>query len=197
MMAEPFSYRFYRALTDSARPLAHLMLLERSRRNKEDRTRLGERRGEATRSRPAGPLVWVHGASVGESLSLLPIIEALAAEDYSVVVTSGTVTSAQVLARRLPEGSTHQYMPLDVSRYVDRFLDHWRPDLVIFAESEIWPNMLCQAHQRGIPLALVNARMSARSFRRWSKMRSLANYLFTRFDLCLAQSQADAERLVR
>jgi 3-deoxy-D-manno-octulosonic-acid transferase len=197
MTIEPFSYRFYRALTDGARPLAHMMLLERSRRNKEDRTRLGERRGEATRSRPAGPLVWVHGASVGESLSLLPIIEALAADDYSVVVTSGTVTSAQVLARRLPEGSTHQYMPLDVSRYVDRFLDHWRPDLAIFAESEIWPNMLCQAHQRGIPLVLVNARMSARSFRRWSQMRSLANYLFTRFDLCLAQSQADAERLVR
>ena len=197
MTIEPFSYRVYRALTNAARPLAHLMLLERARRNKEDRTRLGERRGEATRSRPAGPLVWVHGASVGESLSLLPIIEALASEDYSVVVTSGTVTSAQVLARRLPEGSTHQYMPLDVSRYVDRFLDHWRPDLAIFAESEIWPNMLCQAQQRGIPLVLVNARMSARSFRRWSQMHSLAHYLFTRFDLCLAQSQADAERLVR
>ena len=197
MNAEPFSYRVYRALTDGARPIAHMMLLERSRRNKEDRTRLGERRGEATRSRPSGPLVWVHGASVGESLSLLPIIEALTAQDYSVVVTSGTVTSAQVLARRLPEGSTHQYMPLDVSSYVDRFLDHWRPDLAIFAESEIWPNMICQAHRRNIPLVLVNARMSPRSFRRWNKMRSLAHYLFTRFDLCLAQSQGDAERLVR
>lgn len=197
MKSEPFSYRLYRALTDGARPIAHMMLLERSRRNKEDRTRLGERRGEATRSRPAGPLVWVHGASVGESLSLLPIIEALASNDYSVVVTSGTVTSAQVLARRLPEGSTHQYMPLDVPSYVNRFLDHWRPDLAIFAESEIWPNMICQAHRRNIPLVLVNARMSARSFRRWNQMRSLALYLFTRFDLCLAQSQGDAERLVR
>ncbi len=197
MMREPLSYRLYRRLTDGIRPFAHALLFERSRRHKEDRTRLGERRGEATRSRPAGPLVWVHGASVGESLSLLPIVEVLAAQGYSVIVTSGTVTSAQVLARRLPEGSTHQYMPLDVPHYVTRFLDHWRPDLAIFAESEIWPNMICESFRRDIPLVLVNGRMSDRSFRRWNKMRSFARYLFAQFDLCLAQTQADAERLVR
>jgi 3-deoxy-D-manno-octulosonic-acid transferase len=141
--------------------------------------------------------VWVHGASVGECLSLLPLIDEMASADVSVVVTSGTVTSADVLARRLPEGTTHQYLPLDVTSYARRFLDHWRPDLVIFAESEIWPNILRETHQRNIPMVLANARLSDRSFRRWQKMPSVASFLFSQFDLCLAQTQLDAERLVR
>jgi len=197
MRQHPSGLGFYKLLTDAARPFLQLMLLERSGRKKEDRARLGERRGEPSRSRPSGPVVWVHGASVGECLSLLPLIDEVASADISVVVTSGTVTSADVLARRLPEGTTHQYIPLDVTSYARRFLDHWRPDLVIFAESEIWPNILKETHQRKIPMVLANARLSDRSFRRWQKMPSIAGFLFSQFDLCLAQTQLDAERLVR
>ena len=197
MNKAPIAFRFYRFVADAARSLIPLFLLERTRRNKEDRTRLGERRGEPSRSRPGGPVVWVHGASVGECLSLLPLIEEMASREVSVIVTSGTVTSANVLARRLPEGATHQYLPLDVALYARRFLDHWRPELAIFAESEIWPNILNEVGKRNIPMVLANARISDRSFRRWRHFPLLSRFLFQRFDLCLAQTQQDAERLVR
>ncbi len=197
MSRTPLAFRAYRLAAEAARPFIPLFLLERTRRNKEDRTRLGERRGEPSRSRPGGPVVWVHGASVGECLSLLPLIEEMASRDISVIVTSGTVTSANVLARRLPEGATHQYIPLDVPLYARRFLDHWRPELVIFAESEIWPNLVHEVGKRSIPMVLVNARISPRSFRRWRNLPVLSHFLFDHFDLCLAQTQQDAERLVR
>jgi 3-deoxy-D-manno-octulosonic-acid transferase len=197
MNKAPIAFRFYRFVADAARPLIPLFLLERTRRNKEDRTRLGERRGEPSRSRPGGPVVWVHGASVGECLSLLPLIEEMASREISVIVTSGTVTSANVLARRLPEGATHQYLPLDVALYARRFLDHWQPELAIFAESEIWPNILNEVGKRNIPMVLANARISDRSFRRWRHFPDLSRFLFERFDLCLAQTHQDAERLVR
>lgn len=197
MKGTPVAFRLYRFLAKAARPLIPFLLLERSRRNKEDRTRLGERRGEPSRSRPAGPVVWVHGASVGECLSLLPLVDEVASRDVSVVVTSGTVTSANVLAYRLPEGATHQYIPLDVPQYAQRFLDHWRPELIIFAESELWPNILHEAVKRKIPMVLANARLSDRSFRRWRNLPEAAKFLFSRFDLCLAQTQQDAERLVK
>ncbi len=197
MSKMPYGIRLYKAATDAARPFVPFVLMERTRRNKEDRTRLGERRGEASRVRPAGPLIWVHGASVGECLSLLPLIDELVQHEVSVLVTSGTVTSANVLARRLPEGATHQYIPLDVSTYARRFMDHWRPDLIIFAESEIWPNLICEASERSVPIVQVNARLSDRSFRRWRGLPQLAKFLFSRFDLCLAQTQQDAERLVK
>ena len=197
MSRMPYGIKLYKAVTDLARPLVPFVLMDRTRRNKEDRNRLGERKGEASRVRPSGPLIWVHGASVGECLSLLPLIEELVRRDVSVLVTSGTVTSANVLARRLPEGATHQYIPLDLSLYARRFMDHWRPDLIIFAESEIWPNLLTEAAERSIPIVQVNARLSDRSFRRWRGLPSLAKFLFSRFDLCLAQTQQDAERLVK
>jgi len=197
MTRAPFGFRFYRFLTNLVHPVLPLVLIHRAGQLKEDRTRLGERRGEPTRSRPAGPLIWVHGASVGETLSLLPLIEELTHRDIPVLATSGTVTSSQVLARRLPDGATHQFMPMDSVPYVRRFLDHWRPDLAIFVESEIWPNMLNEARRRSIPMVLANARLSDRSFSRWKHVPDLARFLYSRFDLCLAQTQQDAERLVR
>lgn len=197
MKGAPIVFRLYRLVAEAVRPFVPFFLLERTRRNKEDRTRLGERRGEPSRSRPAGPVVWVHGASVGECLSLLPLVDEIASRDISVVVTSGTVTSANILAHRLPEGATHQYVPLDVPQYAQQFLDHWRPELIIFAESELWPNILHEAVRRKIPMVLANARLSDRSFRRWKNLPVAAKFLFSRFDLCLAQSQQDAERLVR
>jgi 3-deoxy-D-manno-octulosonic-acid transferase len=172
-------------------------LLHRQRNGKEHPERHPERRGIASVARPEGPLVWLHGASVGETISILTLVDALLKRGFRLLVTSGTVTSAEVLAKRLPAEAIHQFMPLDVPRYMRRFLDHWRPNLALIAESEIWPTMMIEAHRRGLPLVLVNARMSERSFRRWQKAGETARALLSSFDLCLAQSLPDAERLAR
>ena len=185
----------YRAATTLLSPLAPFLLRRRAERAKEDPERLGERYGRPGRERPAGEIVWAHGASIGETQALLPLVEALVRAGVPVVVTSGTRTSAEILERRLPPGALHQYVPLDVPRYVRRFLDHWRPRLVLFAESEIWPTILVELERRAIPLALVNGRMSDRSYRGWMRAPRTAEALFSRFALCLAQSEGDAERL--
>jgi 3-deoxy-D-manno-octulosonic-acid transferase len=178
-------------------PAASGLLLWRRGKGKEDPTRLGERRGHAGRTRPEGPLVWLHGASVGETLSILPLVERLTRRGITVLVTSGTRTSAQLVARRLPPGAIHQFMPLDVPLYIRRFLDHWRPDLALFAESELWPNFVHALDRRGVPLVLINARLSERSFRRWMRVPQAAEAMLSRFAFCLAQSPGDAERLQR
>jgi 3-deoxy-D-manno-octulosonic-acid transferase len=173
------------------------MLRDRVRRGKEDPARLGERMGRASLTRPEGPLVWIHGASVGESLSALPIIERLQAQrpGLSVLVTSGTKTSAQILARRLPPGAFHQYLPIDHPRAIKRFLDHWRPQAGLIMESELWPNLLMMSAERGVSLALLNARMSERSFNRWLRAKRVARALLSAFDICLAQDTSIAGRL--
>lgn len=196
-MSTPLSLRAYMAGTRLLGPFTRLLLQARARRGKEERTRVGERRGEPSLARPRGRVAWLHGASVGETLSLLPVVERLTQRGLAVLVTSGTVTSARLLERRLPAGAFHQFAPLDVPAYVRRFLDHWQPDLVLIAESEIWPNMLVDVDRRGIPLVLVNARMSERSFRRWQRMGGMIEAVLGRFDLCLAQSPGDADRLAR
>ena len=129
--------------------------------------RLPERRGDSVMARPPGPLVWLHGASVGELMSVLPLIERLRARGVNVLVTSGTVTSGGLAEQRLPRGVIHQFVPLDVPRFVRRFLDHWQPDLALFVESDLWPNIMIETSQRGVPMILVNGRLSERSFRRW------------------------------
>lgn len=187
----------YRIAAGVLEPAAAMLLAWRRRKGKEDRTRLGERRGSPSRPRPEGHLVWVHGASLGETISILPLVERLTRQGVSVLVTSGTRTSADLIARRLPPGAQHQFMPLDVPRYVRRFLDHWRPGLALFAESEIWPNVVMELERRRVPLLLVNGRMSERSFRRWSRLEGTARALLSRFSLCIAQSPADGERLKR
>ena len=176
--------------------VAPLFLSLRARRGKEDVSRQPERFGIAGVPRPAGQLVWIHAASVGETISVLPVIDALRAArpSLSVVLTTGTVTSAHVAAQRLPAGCVHQFVPLDVPDFVGRFLDHWQPDLGVFVESEIWPNLILQASLRGIPLALVNGRMSKTSFRRWRGQTSVARPLFSRFAGVFAQSREFAER---
>jgi 3-deoxy-D-manno-octulosonic-acid transferase len=176
-------------------PAAAGLLAWRRRAGKEDGARLPERRGIAGRARPDGPLAWVHGASIGETLAALPVAERLTQAGLSVLVTSGTRAAAEVVTRRLPPGAFHQYVPLDLPRAVGRFLDHWRPDLALLVESEIWPNIILGLERRGIPLVLVNGRLSERSFRRWRRMPEVAGALFRRFALCLAQTPADAERL--
>lgn len=196
-MSMPLLFRVYRRATALLEPAVLGLLYWRQRKGREDRTRLAERQGYPSRQRPRGHLVWVHGASIGETLSLLPIIERLTQRGLAVLVTSGTVTSASLIARRLPPGAAHQFVPLDVPRYIRRFLDHWRPDIALVAESEIWPNTVMALDERQIPLVLVNGRMSDRSFQRWQKFPRAIGPLLERFALCLAQTQEDAERLAR
>ncbi|MDB5543162.1 MAG: 3-deoxy-D-manno-octulosonic acid transferase [Hyphomicrobiales bacterium] len=188
--------RTYRSATALLAPLGPAFLNWRKRRGKEDARRLRERLGVPGAARPHGPLAWLHGASVGEGLALLPIVEQLRARGFHVLITTGTVSSAQVLAGRLPGGAIHQYIPLDAPRYMRRFLDHWKPDLVMLAESELWPNLIVEVKSRATPLVLVNARLSERSFQRWRKFPGFISSLLGGIDLCLAQTRDDAARLM-
>lgn len=195
-MAErlPFTLHAYRLLTRAATPLAPLLLSYRLRRGKELRLRLAERWAETTVSRPASPLIWVHGASVGEIIAAVGLIERLNVQGFRILVTSGTVTSAELAAQRMPPAMIHQFVPLDAPRFVGRFLNHWRPDLALFMESDLWPNMILAADARRIPMILVNGRLSEQSFRRWQRVPRTIAALLQRFQLCLAQSQDDARR---
>ncbi|WP_332686030.1 3-deoxy-D-manno-octulosonic acid transferase [Bosea sp. (in: a-proteobacteria)] len=197
MIGRSLIVRAYRTLSALLEPAAAGLLLWRRRRGKEDPARIAERRGYPSVDRPDKTLVWLHGASVGETVTLLPLVERLQRRGLAVLVTSGTVTSARLLEQRLPAGAIHQYLPLDVPRYMRRFLDYWRPDLGLLCESEIWPNLMIEAGKRGVPLVLVNARMSERSFRRWYKFPKTSRYLLSGFERCLAQSQEDGQRLAQ
>jgi 3-deoxy-D-manno-octulosonic-acid transferase len=191
----PLTLRLYQFASSAVTPMAAPRLLARRLdRGKEHPERLAERRGEASEPRPAGPLIWLHGASVGEMLSVVPLIERIRDLGFGALVTSGTVTSAALAEQRLPPGTLHQFIPLDAPRYVRRFLNHWKPDLALFVESDLWPNLILAAAQRRVPMILVNGRLSERSFRRWRMVPSVIGALLSRFDMCLAQSAADAER---
>jgi len=187
--------RAWRLLTWALSPLARLLLRERASRGKEDWARVNERLGLAGLPRPEGRLIWIHGASVGESLSALPLIGKLLEDgSINVLVTSGTVTSAAMMGQRLPQGAVHQFVPLDTPGAVARFLDHWKPDAGLFVESDLWPNLILMAKDRGVKLALVNARISARSAERWAYAKKSVAALLSAFDMVLAQDEEIAAR---
>ncbi len=190
----PKTLRLYRGLLSAAVPLTGAVVRRRLKRGKEDPSRIGERRGIASRQRPAGPLIWVHGASVGEVLAVGGLIEQLRAHGITILLTSGTVTSASVIGKRFAPEIIHQYVPYDAPRYVSRFLDHWQPSLALFVESDLWPNVILSCANRRIPMVLVNGRMSQRSFPRWQQFSAAIAALLERFDLCLVQSGLDADR---
>lgn len=178
----------YRIATMTVGAFAGAYLFERAREGKEDPARVQERFGRYTQTRPAGALVWLHGASVGESGVALQLIEALSARDPSLsfLLSTGTRTSADLVARRAPPRTTHVYAPLDRSDAVCRFLRFWRPDLGVFVESELWPNLILEAQKAGVKLALVNARMSPRTIERWRAWPNAARRLSSAFSLVLA-----------
>lgn len=190
-------YRIYRALSHLAAPFMPLLIALRLRQGKEDRLRSRERFGISALARPEDALLWFHAASVGEALSIVPLLlrlkEKLPAAHF--LVTTVTVTSARLLAERLPAGFTHQYAPLDTPGAVARFFAHWRPDAACFTESELWPNLIFEAKKSGVTLMLVNGRMSARSFKLWNYFSGFAHSLLSAFTLTLAQSEQDAQRL--
>lgn len=193
----PIGLRLYRAASWASAPFARLMLQRRLKEGKEDPARLNERTGEPARERPDGSLTWIHGASVGESLSVLPLVERVKRDhpERKTLVTTGTVTSARLMAERLPEGAIHQFIPVDHPRFVAGFLDHWRPDAAIFVESEFWPNLLIETRKRASFMALVNGRVSPKSYEEWRSKPRTIRYLLSHFDLLLAQDKQNAERL--
>jgi len=190
----PMLLRVYQKLSAAAVPLSPALIKRRLKMGKEDPARVGERRGMTGAVRPAGPLVWVHGASVGEVLAAAALIERLRALNLQVLVTSGTVTSAEIVAKRFAPEVIHQYVPYDSPGYVQRFLGHWRPSLALFVESDLWPNLILGAAARRLPMVLINGRMSQRSFPRWRRIAASIAALLGSFEVCLAQSGLDAER---
>ena len=184
----------YRWIGTAAYPLVWGYLAARAAKGKEDSGRRQERYGHASAPRPHGPLVWFHAASVGETTAIIPLINEVARRGISVVLTTGTKTSARIVADRLGSRVTHQYVPLDFKPAVSRFLDYWEPDLAIIAESEIWPMTMMELGNRHIPQVLVNGRLSDRTFGRWKKRLWLADALFENLALVIAQSEADADR---
>ena len=186
----------YSAITRPLAPVAALYLSHRRRRGKEDPVRYRERLGHASAVRPQGPLIWVHAASVGESTAMLGLLDRLidSRPGLQIVITTGTLASARLIDRRLPVSVQHQFVPADMPQWVARFLDHWRPDLALWVESELWPNLVLQTHSRGVPMVLVNGRLSRRSYECWRRWPGLVGPMLRAFDLCLAQDQTQVER---
>src|SRR5258707_3688526 len=180
----PMTLRVYRKLSSAMVPLAPALINRRLKLGKEDPARVGERRGVSADVRPVGPLVWIHGASVGEVLASAALIEKLRALNLRILLTSGTVTSAAIVAKRFPADVIHQYVPYDSPRYVTRFLDHWRPSLALFIESELWPNLILSSAARRRPLVLINGPMSQRSVPRWQRVQWTISALPGKFDVC-------------
>ncbi len=170
----------------------------RRKKGKEHTLRFNERLGKYMHSRPSGKLVWMHGASVGEAISMLPLIDKMLKEDenLSIMVTTGTLTSAEIMEKRLPERAFHQFIPFDVPKFAKRLLDHYHPDAVLWFESEFWPSLLSETHARDIPLILVNGRISDKSFAKWKKFKFAVKEILDCFTLCLGQSEQDKRRLL-
>lgn len=184
----------YKAAGCGAYPLIGPYISYRVSRGKEDRHRKNERYGRTQIARPNGPLIWMHAASVGEFIAILPLIEHFLSLNINILLTTGTRTSAALVAERLGDRVIHQYVPLDLLPAVRRFLDHWQPDVAIKCESEIWPVTIVELGKRRIPQILINGRMSDRSFEKWKKRSSIAEMLFENFAHVIAQSDADGER---
>lgn len=194
MARPPLLLRTYGRLANLAAPLLFRRIRDRLIAHGTAPARTRERLGHATAQRPAGPLIWFHGASVGESLSALPVIEGLRAQASTptILVTSGTATSAQILAQRLPAGCIHQFAPLDSTAALRRFNAHWQPDLLVLMESEIWPQMIATAP---CPVVLLNARLSPRALARWQKLGASAGWLLGQLTLIVTQTATTATGL--
>lgn len=190
--------KIYNTLITILYPLVIKRYINKRKENgKEDVKRFNERVGRPTMPRPEGKLIWLHGASVGESVSMLPLIQRILDTylEAHVMVTTGTVTSADVMQKRLPERAFHQFIPIDNPIFTTRFVRHWQPDVALWFESELWPAVLSSIKRKNIPLILINGRISNKSFKRWQQFDFISKELLNCFTLCLGQSEEDAYRL--
>ncbi|RCL01164.1 MAG: 3-deoxy-D-manno-octulosonic-acid transferase [Candidatus Tokpelaia sp. JSC085] len=184
----------YRSIGMLIRPLIPFYLSWRAVCGKEEMNRRHERIGQPSRIRPKGPLIWLHAASVGETIALIPLLEQILSSQVNILLTTGTVTSAQLVTKHFANRLVHQYVPLDFSGVMRRFLEHWKPNLVLICESEIWPVRICELAQHHIPQILLNAKLSERSCKAWKQYAVFAHEIFSEFAVVICQSDADAER---
>ncbi len=186
----------YRWAGAASYPFVGGYVVWRASKGREDRSRRHERYGRAGHARPGGPLIWVHAAGEGETVAVIALVEHFLSLGVSVILTTATVSSAETCSERLGNRVIHQYVPLDLKPALARFLDHWKPDLAVFAESEIWPMTILELGARRIPQVLVSGRMSDRAFASWKKRIWIAEALFENFSMVVAQSETDAERFL-
>lgn len=188
---------FYQCLSILLYPFILLLLLIRLSKGKENKERINERLGFPKKKRPEGMLVWMHGASVGECLSMLPLVKKLLEENPNlhIMVTSGTVTSADLMQKRLPERAFHQFIPIDTPLAARRFVKHWNADAILWFESDFWPNILKAIYKNKKPLILLNGRISDKSFERWQKFPRIIKSIQSLFTLSFGQTAEDARRL--
>jgi 3-deoxy-D-manno-octulosonic-acid transferase len=193
-MDVPFLLRLYALTTAAAAIAMPLWLRRRISIGKESPTRWRERYGETLTAKPSSPIIWCHAASVGETASVLPLVKALAARGHAILLTTGTVSSEQLVREQLPKGVVHQFAPLDHRPWIGRFLDHWQPKLALRVDSDLWPNTIGMLRQRRIPIIQINARISDAAAQRWARVPKTAQSLFSSLDLVLAQSEGDRAR---
>ena len=198
-MGKSLGLAVYLAVSSGLEPLARRILKRRIAAGKEDPERWEERIGRPGMPRPEGEIIWMHSASVGEVVSILRVVEMIGKlrPDLRFLITTGTLSSARLLLRRMPRRTVHQFLPYDVRSAVEGFLDHWRPSLGIWTESELWPALICATHRRRIPLLFVNARMSRRSYRRWRWIPGISASLLRRFRTALVQDSETGRYLHR
>ena len=193
-MKYSFSLSFYLLVANKLSGLASRKLESRLKAGKEDPDRVNERKGISKAIRPQGELIWFHAASVGESLALLGLIEDLLEERplTNILITTGTITSANLIQSRLPSRAIHQYIPIDVGKFVQKFLDHWKPNIAIFTESELWPCLIYYTYKQKVPLILINARISQKSFSKWKWLKGIASSILSSFSVILCQDEKTA-----
>ncbi len=186
----------YRFVTRYLGFLINIYLYYRLLKGKEDKLRFSERFGRTKISRPKGALLWFHAASIGESVSILPLINKISGKysNLKILVTTGTITSSKVMANRLPKNAIHQFVPVDKLSAVKKFLNHWRPDLAFCVESELWPNLVIETARTGCPLILLNGRMSSSSHKNWLKYKGISSQILSKFSACLVQTEDDKTR---
>ena len=182
----------YQAISLALSPLLPLILNFRCKSGKEDSARISERFGFSKIKRPDGNLIWIHAASVGEAKAVIPLTKSLSDSGFLILLTTGTKTSADIISREKNNFFIHQYSPIDTPQAVKRFLDHWKPNLAVWVESELWPNMIFESRRRQIPTALIQGRLSKKSYTRWSFLKGLAKQILAGFDLLIAQTEHDA-----
>ena len=195
-LSRNFTLKAYKTITQILQPITPFIISRRAKKGKEDLSRKNERLGKPITARPNGKLIWFHAASVGETNAILPLMHELQKQrpDLHQLLTTGTVTSANIAGKRLPEGALHQYIPIDIPNYIDSFLSHWKPDTAFFAESEIWPNLIIETGKRNIPLILLNGTMSEKSFKTWRKRAEMARIIFSQFSMMLVQNRTLEKR---